>query len=527
MNGIDLGRWGRFALWVPGALALIAASWLISDRLTQIHTVRGMTELARDTRHRAEQIEEQVDRVLMTMHALPLPAQGCTAALYQQLAQAVRADRYVYEAAVQVADGTVCSSYGYPLAAAVLPQRGSPTYYPRGARDYWFPGDDTSDANQDYIVIAKDQAFVWVNKDIFFDGLPSLSSRVYRLIDTRDGHVVMTQDEAPLAIDPHAALEQLVMHEHDWYLTLATAWPQLHGVISQPVSEIRQVRGFMLLLALLGNGLAGWGLYRAARYVHRQHLSLAAQLARAMRHNRLSVHYQPIVNLHTGAWCGAEALLRWRIKGKTLSPALVVAEAQRCGLTCELTRWICRRVAEEYVLFFQQCEGLYITINLSAEDLADPQFSDFISALFAQYQVPATAIVFELTESVVVEKDAAALQMQRLKDLGYRIAVDDFGTGYSNLAYLDVLPIDILKIDRSFLALDRCHASNAMWRQVLRIAQSMQYSVVAEGVEFPEQAHLLSQAGVTLAQGWLYAAALPARQLAQQRAAGSPPPVLR
>jgi sensor c-di-GMP phosphodiesterase-like protein len=107
----------------------------------------------------------------------------------------------------------------------------------------------------------------------------------------------------------------------------------------------------------------------------------------------------------------------------------------------------------------------------------------------------------------------AAFQLARLKDLGHRIAIDDFGTGYSSLAYLEHLPIDILKIDRSFLTLDRCYAPDAMWRQVVGIAHARQYTVVAEGVEYAEQAELLQREGVTLIQGWLYSKALPPAQL--------------
>ncbi|WP_130905497.1 MULTISPECIES: EAL domain-containing protein [unclassified Pseudomonas] len=521
MKGAALRRWWLLTLWIPGALTVVAMIWLISDRLTQMQTVRGMSELALDVHARAQQIDEQVDRVLTTMSALSASNKSCTASVFQALAKAVRADRYVYEAALLMPDGSVCSSYGYPLARSVLPHRGAITYYPRREREYWFPGLLTDDVNQDYIVIAQDKAFVWVNKDLFFDGLPSFSSRAYRLIDGRDAHVVMARDDDPIAIGRPPPVGQLVAHKDAWYLALATPWPNVLGVISEPATEVNQTRWLIFLAVLFGSGISSFGLVQVGRYVYRHQLSLAAQLSRAMRHNRLNLHYQPIVDLRTGDWRGAEALLRWSVKGRTLSPAMVVAEAQRCGLTNELTRWICRRVAEEYAAFFQYCDSLYITINLSAEDLADSQFADFVSALFREYHVPAAVIVFELTESVVLDKDAAASQMRRLKELGHRIAVDDFGTGYSNLAYLEHLPIDILKIDRSFLTLDRCHASKAMWRQVLRIAQTMQYSVVAEGVEFTEQAHLLSQAGVTLAQGWLYSPALPARQLALQRAAGS------
>ncbi|MFJ2714366.1 EAL domain-containing protein [Pseudomonas sp. NPDC087346] len=492
----------------------MAAAWLISDQLTFDQTVERLNAFTLQSRARIQHIDAKVNSTLEFLNALNLAREQCSAPLFKAMMQAVKASQYVYDAALQMPDGSVCSSYAYKLPKEVMPESGMNAHYLATERNYWFPR--AGDVNQIFIVIAKKQAYVWINKDIFFDALQTPSSMAFQLIDATDLRPILVKDTVQFVIHPPLKSGQLTTADGHWYLSFATQWPNLLGVVSVPALEVQHAWRVNFLLALLVSGLVSLGTFHAGVAVHRRRFSLAAKIARAIRHNQMSLSYQPIVDLRTGHWRGAEALLRWTEKGQIISPAIVINEIERCGLTRELTRWVCRRVAEDYAAYFQHCEGLYITINLSAEDLADLHFADFVSALFTQHSVPPTLIVFELTESVLVDKDQATYQLLRLRALGHRIAIDDFGTGYSSLSYLEVLPIDILKIDRSFLTLNRCHAPDAMWRQVLGIAQTLNLSVVAEGVEFAEQAEVLNRAGVALAQGWLYSKALPAQQFVQQ-----------
>jgi len=197
-----------------------------------------------------------------------------------------------------------------------------------------------------------------------------------------------------------------------------------------------------------------------------------------------------------------------------MSPAIFIAQAERYGLMHELTRWVCRQAAQDFASWFRDCEGLYITINLSPLDLSNDDFAEYLFVLFSEHGVPPNRIVFELTESSLADTQLAGYRMDQLRQNGHRMAIDDFGTGYSSLAYLEHLPFDILKIDRSFLTLERCHAPDAIWRHVVDLAHAMKLNVVAEGIELPEQAELLLNAGVSLGQGWLYSRDLSAQALA-------------
>ncbi|MNP39605.1 putative membrane protein YjcC [compost metagenome] len=172
-------------------------------------------------------------------------------------------------------------------------------------------------------------------------------------------------------------------------------------------------------------------------------------------------------------------------------------------------------MAEDYCNYLWACSGLYITINLSAQDLENPSFGDYVRELLANYGVPTTLIVFEVTENALVDRVKASKQLQALREQGHRIAVDDFGTGYSSLSYVNELPLDILKIDRSFLDLKKMLTDDALWRHVAQMAHALNLTVIAEGVEHPAQAEELSRAGVQFAQGWLYSKDFAAATLAR------------
>ncbi|MDI2145865.1 EAL domain-containing protein [Pseudomonas sp. ITA] len=497
----------------------MAAAWIISNQLTFNQTFANLNAFVLQSRVRTGHIDAQVNTALQSLNAFTVPPGRCSVPLLKELGQVVRDSPYVYDAALRIADGTVCSSYGYELPKQLVPQFNKGGHYLGPDREYGFP--DARDPSQAFIVIASKQAYVWVNKGIFFDALQTPSSMTLHFIDANDLHPVLVKEALPFSAPPSLKLGQLTATEGYWYLAFPTQWSNVIGVASLSAAVVQHAWWTNFLLALLGCALLSLGVFHAGVVIYRRHFSFASHIARAIRHNQLTLNYQPIVDLRTGQWRGAEALLRWSVRGQLISPLRIVSEVERSGLVGDLTRWVCRRVAEDYATFFQHGDGQYFTINLSGDDLADPQFVDFISALLAQYNVPAAFIVFELTESVLVDKDRATVQLQRLRDRGHRIALDDFGTGYSNLSYLEHLPIDILKIDRSFLALERYRAPDAMWRQVLGIARALQLSVVAEGVEYPEQAEVLSRAAVPLAQGWLYSEALSAQQFAQLSKDGS------
>ena len=258
------------------------------------------------------------------------------------------------------------------------------------------------------------------------------------------------------------------------------------------------------------------GLFYCARRIERYYTSTAVQLRKAIRANELEVYYQPIFNLRTGCLVGAESISRWNFKGAAIPSDVFIAAAEKSDLICELTRSVIRQVAEDYCTYLWACKDFYITINLSTQDIIDPTFPDFVANILATYRLPATAIVFEVTENVLLHQKSAANQLHRLRACGHRIAVDSVGSDYFHLSHIESVPFDLLKIDLTFIKHDTIAAMDALWRQIAKIASTLKLNVIAEGVSTHQQLPHLTTEGVVLAQGWLFSTELPVRALARR-----------
>lgn len=247
----------------------------------------------------------------------------------------------------------------------------------------------------------------------------------------------------------------------------------------------------------------------------RQQFSIETELRRAIDNGALSLSFQPICDLATGRIVSFEALARWTTEGgMVIPPGDFIPVAEESGLIVPLGRWAmheaARTVAEWDATAGGDC-GVNIAVNLSAIQLQRDQIAPMVEAALAAYGVEGRRIVLELTESALItDPDHIARTMHALKAIGTTLAMDDFGTGYSNLAYLQKLPIDVLKIDRSFVTgmlADRDKI--AIVRAILSLAQALGMRTTAEGVETNELAQTLAALGCSYGQGYLYARPLP------------------
>ncbi len=239
------------------------------------------------------------------------------------------------------------------------------------------------------------------------------------------------------------------------------------------------------------------------------------ELADGLVRGEFVVYYQPMVRLETGCAAGFEALLRWRHPdGAVREPESFIALAEGAGamgrLTLHVLAGVCSALPRLQAGAAAACPPgapAYVSFNLSARDLADPRTVDAFLAALAAAPVDPRHLQVEVTESVLMEDPERAAQvLLRLKQSGVSVAVDDFGTGYSSLAYLHHLPLDVLKIDRSFIAgLHAGDGSRKIVRAVAHLAADMGLATVAEGVETSEQLELVRELGCDLAQGFLFA----------------------
>jgi diguanylate cyclase (GGDEF)-like protein/PAS domain S-box-containing protein len=239
-----------------------------------------------------------------------------------------------------------------------------------------------------------------------------------------------------------------------------------------------------------------------------ERLELQAELQRAIELNQLEVHYQPVVRLDQRADYGVEALLRWMHPTRgTIPPMSFIPLAEETGLIVTIGRWVLHEACRQGVILHQQFPRpvpLTMSVNLSAKQLQSESIVDDVRAALDSSGLDPSSLVLEITESVMMaDTDQAVARLHELKDIGVLLAMDDFGTGYSSLSYLSRFPVDILKMDRSFLTSGSDHSGLAA--AIIALGDSLNLEVVAEGIELPEQITSLLGLGCELGQGFLFA----------------------
>jgi diguanylate cyclase (GGDEF)-like protein len=257
-------------------------------------------------------------------------------------------------------------------------------------------------------------------------------------------------------------------------------------------------------------------------------LTLLGELRQAVDHHELRLYLQPKVNLLSGQVTGAEALVRWQHPQRgVVVPLRFIPFAEQTGFVRTLTTWMIGRCAQALRELREQHMPMKISINLSARDLMDPELPHKLQGIFAQHRVDAGAFVLEITESAIMDDPQRALQtLEQLHAMGLKLSIDDFGTGYSSLAYLKRLPVDELKIDRSFVMNMETEIQDAkIVRSTIDLAHNLGLSVVAEGVESTKAWRLLAGLRCDEAQGYLIARPLPQEQFAAWVRSWVPPHV--
>jgi diguanylate cyclase len=255
----------------------------------------------------------------------------------------------------------------------------------------------------------------------------------------------------------------------------------------------------------------------------------ANRLRRAIQNGELVLHYQPKFDLRTRRIVGVEALVRWLPPGLELVfPDVFIGVAERAGIMKPLTFAVLDLALRQFRAWDERGLTLPMAVNLTASILDDNDFPDQLCAALEALFVAPAGIALELTESVVMAKPDRTLNiLERLSEMGFQLAIDDFGTGYSSLAYLGRLPVDEIKIDRSFvLKMSTSEGDRTIVQASIDLAHKFGKRVVAEGVEDTTTLRLLEEMGCDQAQGYLISRPLPAEHLAQWLESWVPPALL-
>ncbi|NTZ20051.1 EAL domain-containing protein [Paenibacillus sp. JMULE4] len=245
----------------------------------------------------------------------------------------------------------------------------------------------------------------------------------------------------------------------------------------------------------------------ALRKLSLERILLENELKKAIQYEQFRIDYQPKLDLATGKVTGMEALVRWdHPELGRIAPNKFIPIAEETGLIIPLGEWVLRRGCEQNKHWQDQgYPPLKVSVNLSARQFYQPDLLDMISRILKDTGLEPQWLELEVTESIFADIDNAAAILQEIRNLGVHTSIDDFGTGYSSFSYIKNLPIDTLKIDASFIRdIHRNKESHAIVKAILTIAQTLNLSVIAEGVEIPEQLAVLNEDGCGHGQGFLF-----------------------
>ncbi|HUV69108.1 MAG TPA: EAL domain-containing protein [Terracidiphilus sp.] len=252
--------------------------------------------------------------------------------------------------------------------------------------------------------------------------------------------------------------------------------------------------------------LCSFGLAWAVARISRTGLSLPSALRRAAKRKEFYVEYQPIVDLATERWVGAEALVRWRRGGRVVMPDQFIPVAEESGVITRITACVAEIVAADLPSMLALDPEFQICMNLSEPDLVTPDTVSLLRKVMSTSNARPCNLQVEATERLFVQADQSRWMLAKIRSLGIEVAIDDFGTGYSSLSCLQTLGLDALKIDKSFVdTIGTDGATSQVVPHIISMAHSLELEMIAEGVETAAQADFLRMRGVHYAQGWLFA----------------------
>jgi diguanylate cyclase (GGDEF)-like protein len=264
----------------------------------------------------------------------------------------------------------------------------------------------------------------------------------------------------------------------------------------------------LAMYAAKASGRGTWRRFHPSMYEHVHHqLTLRAELRRALDPNEFALRYQPVVEVDTLQIVGFEALICWQHpRLGHVSPDHFIPEAEQSGLIIPIGAWVLREACSTAVeLRAAAGRDIVMSVNISPRQLQSDDIVEVVQRTLLDTGLPADALCLEITESILVDDDALVDRLRALRESGVHLAIDDFGTGFSSYSYLQTLPVDSIKIDRTFVErLGPGETTPALARDIVRMSQALRLTAVAEGVETPEQYAELRELGCPLAQGYLF-----------------------
>lgn len=500
------------ALVIVGAMPVVAGIFFASE-MNRARDGRNLAEFSARAVRQADMVHSQV---LSAMHDLEaIPGEPCSSTFLEAMRHIALTYRYVSDVGALSNGRYLCTSrLGVKLTDGTHFPHNKATSSPYT----WIIWHQSTDLPNRATLFDHRGHFVTVDPAMYVD-LVDLRGREIAVFDSDTERLLAMTPGADARVMPPpfrsrrpgdsspilGGWRNLVAH--------STTYPLSIVVRSQTPGLLIGGLDLLLLWGFIGAAAGGTAALVAARILRRRQ-SLPYALRTAIRLNRLDVHYQPIVKMSTRQTVGIEALVRWHRELESISPATFVPIAEQHGLIQPLTELVVRKALDELAPLLGTSRSLYVSINVSVEELQTQRFLNTLNECCARNAIYREQVKVEATERRLMSQARAKLAIDALRDAGYAVLIDDFGTGYSNLSYLNHFKVDGLKVDKSFVGrAGQEAAADLLVTHIASMAQALDLLIVAEGVETEEQAHYLRSKGISYAQGWHYARAMPVSEL--------------
>ncbi|SKC93058.1 EAL domain-containing protein [Paraburkholderia hospita] len=499
------------ALGCLASVAPVLTSIYIAEEDAERREQDDLREFAAKAVMRAELVSYQALAAIADMEATP--GAPCSSAHIAQLARVIFNYRYVQDAGAYGGGQYLCS----PLLGDVRARHLTMPEPDRRSNDgflIWYRHKNPlSNARQD-IQVGRNGNYVSIDSQSYVDLIDPARRPI--AVFSSDTNALLALSTGADSADMLNAWKQAGNVSSDqWHYAIGrSATLPLAVVVKSPRRSLlgswTGLLGMWLSIGVVVGGLFGWLSFRKIS----QQLSFPSTLEWAIASKRIDVCFQPIVRLADGECVGVEALVRWKLNGRNISPEIFVAVAEQNGLIQPLTDLVLDKTIDELTTLLRSRPSFYVSINVSSEDLQTSRFLDVLTARLRGTDIRPAQIRIELTERIFLDADTTRQTIAAFRNAGHPVYIDDFGTGYSSLSYLQTFKIDVLKIDKSFIdTIAQDAASSIVAPHIIRMAHELGVEILAEGVEHDAQVDYLVERGVQYGQGWLFAKAMRSKEL--------------
>lgn len=491
---------------------IVAAIYVASHEATKIEAEQ-MLDRARDLLRRSALTHQEIDAVISTLVALDSP-DPCSPAGLKLMRELDLASSNIQTVGHVVGDNLICSAFGtVPHDIQLGPVN---MVRPNGEKvrvNVVFPHIE----GLTFVAVERDGFVAIVHKDGPIDAVSPADSVSLALIPESSSSPSVSRGEIkPEWLDRLNGPGEVTFTDDTHVVAMVVAADgHVAALAASPKTNLDQHAREIGAVALPLGGVAALGLGFAVVYLARTQTALPAAIRSGLRRGEFFAVYQPIVELATGRWVGAEVLIRWRRPGgEMVRPDIFIPIAEDTGLIAYITRYMTVLVSKEADELFAGNPDFYISLNLSSVCLYSEGTVALLASLADALDAKPGNLMIEATERSFTDPQRANAVLAQIHALGVKVAIDDFGTGFSNLASLSTLKADYLKIDKSFVdTIGSDTATSQVILHIIEMAKSLKLQMVAEGVESVAQVEFLKSHGVQFAQGYFFARPMPMSEL--------------